>query len=352
MEARNNNTRERIIKALDELGKIMQALGEEKPYGSCSKLLNEAEYESLNQLINKEHVFNGWFTSQSIRQAYAAIGELLSVENITAWITQYDWTENPKKVGVIMAGNIPLVGFHDFLCVLLSGHHASIKLSSNDQRLLPSLLNVFALFLPELFERVKIVPQLKDIEAIIATGSNNSSLYFERYFGHLPHIIRKNRTSVAILTGSETTDELKGIGKDVFQYFGLGCRNVSKLLMLEKFDINRFFEAVFPYQAIINHHKYANNYDYYKAIYLMNQLPILENGFLLTLDNEDLFAPISVVYTQRFSDENAIKDYLKKEEDNIQVVVGQNYTPFGKAQHPTLSDYADGVDTMQFLNQL
>jgi hypothetical protein len=347
LDKRNN-----IISALHELGKIMKALGEDQPYGSFSKLLSEAEYIAFQELIQKEQAYNGWFTPLSIRQSLSAHGEQLLRENLAPWVNQYDWSTQPKKVGVIMAGNIPLVGFNDFICVLLSGNYPYIKLSSNDQRLLPNLLKILELFLPDLFENVKFVAQLKDIDAIIATGSNNSSLYFERYFGHLPHIIRKNRTSVAVLRGDESSAELKGLGADIFQYFGLGCRNVSKLLVTKEFEMDRFFEAIFPYQDIINHHKYANNYDYYKAIYLMNQVPILENGFLLTIENKDLFAPISVVYTQQFTDEKAIEHYISQEQENIQVIVGNGYIPFGEAQKPTLMDYADGIDTMQFLNQL
>lgn len=348
----NIEKRNKIIKALNELGKIMLALGQGKSYGEFSKLLKEDEYQNLQELIEREKIYNGWFTPSSVKKSLSAHGEQLLTENIKPWISHYSWSNQPKKVGIIMAGNIPIVGFHDFLCVLLSGHEPVIKLSSNDQRLLPALLDVLALFLPELYETVKIVPNLKSIDAVIATGSNNSSLYFEKYFGHLPHIIRKNRTSVAVLTGEETDEELSELGKDIFQYFGLGCRNVSKLLLTKDFNLDRFFEGIYPFQDIINHHKYGNNYDYYKAIYLMNQMPILENGFLLTIENEDLFAPISVVYIQRFETIQAIEQYIAHEKNNLQVVIGRNYTPFGKAQQPKLQDYADGIDTMHFLNQI
>ncbi|MCC5922236.1 MAG: acyl-CoA reductase [Crocinitomicaceae bacterium] len=352
MELGNKNRRNNIISALNELGKIMQALGKNQPYGSFSKLLSEEEYTDFQKIILREQAYNGWFTPLAIKQSLFAHGEQLLSENLAPWVNHYEWSNTPKRVGIIMAGNIPLVGFNDFICTLLSGHHPYIKLSSNDQRLLPNLLKILELFLPDLFEKVKFVSQLKDIDAIIATGRNNSSRYFERYFGHLPHIIRKNRTSVAVLRGDESLDDLKGIGSDIFDYYGLGCRNVSKLLLTEEFDLNRFFEAVFPYKEIINHHKYANNYDYYKTIYLMNRVPIIENGFLITTENKELFAPISVVYTHRFSNEEAINDYLFQEKNNIQVIVGRDFTPFGKAQKPSLMDYADGVDTMLFLNQL
>ena len=196
------------------------------------------------------------------------------------------------------------------------------------------------------------MPQLKDIDAVIATGSDNSARYFEKYFGHLPHIIRKNRTSLAVITGDETDEELKLLGSDIFTYFGLGCRNVSQLLVKEGFDLDRVFGAIIDYSPIINTHKYANNYDYYKAIFLMNKVKVIENGFLLTQESADLFAPTAGLNIHYYSNEEEVANYLATNKDKSQVIVGTNYTPFGKAQKPDLTDYADGVDTLRFLENL
>jgi hypothetical protein len=251
-----------------------------------------------------------------------------------------------------MAGNIPLVGFHDFLSVLMSGNIAVIKLSSDDNRLLPVLIEMLLLLQPELDERIFIVDRIKNIDAVIATGSNNSARYFEKYFGHLPNIIRKNRTSVAVLNGNETETDLMELGKDLFTYFGLGCRNVSHVMIPHDFDLDRLFKAIVDYGDIINHHKYANNYDYYKAIYLLNREEFMENGFVLTKETKVLFAPISVINYQRYTTKSEVVDFIGDYREEIQVVVGLDFLPFGKAQSPTLTDYADGVDTMAFLTKL
>lgn len=345
-------SRQKLVKALSELGNTMVLFGENAPYGKFHGLLDETFYDKFNQAIKKEKIYNGWFTEDAVRKSLLEQGTWLSETNLNEWLSNYSWSEKPKSVGVIMAGNIPLVGFHDFLAVLCSGHKAKIKLSSDDSRLFPFLLEVLMLFLPDVEAYVSIAPHLKQIDAVIATGSDNSARYFEKYFGQIPNIIRKNRTSVAVIDGSEKEEELHALGKDVFTYFGLGCRNVSKLLLPEDFDMNRFFKAVLPFAEIVHHNKYANNYDYHKAIYLMNQETVIENGFLLTKETTELFAPIAVLYLQRFESKDKVKQYLQENEDKIQAVIGHDYLPFGSAQCPTLTDYADGVDTMQFLEQL
>lgn len=346
-------TQNKKIVALDQLGKIMRLLGENHPWNSYESGLIETEYETLNTLIRKQFVLNGWFTEEAVRFSLKALGEELKKEQLERFTQNYCHSSTPKKIGVIMAGNLPLVGFHDFLCVLLSGNKIIIKLSSDDKTLLPALIDILIKLLPELSEFIEIsVGKIGAIDAIIATGSGNSMRYFESYFGHLPHLFRKNRTSLAVLDGTESNEELEALGKDIFTHFGLGCRNVSKLLIPEDFDLNRFFSAIVPYGEIVNHHKYANNYDYNKAIYLMNLEKMLDNNFLLLKESDELFSPLAVLYYQRFKNQEEVNNYIEKEKENLQVIVGHEYHQIGTAQCPTLFDFADGIDTMAWLQSL
>ncbi|EHQ29418.1 hypothetical protein [Mucilaginibacter paludis] len=260
------------------------------------------------------------------------------------------------KVGLILAGNIPLVGFHDVLCVLASGNRALIKASSNDARLIKYILNLLVEIAPEFETRFSFVERLANFDAVIATGSNNTSRYFEYYFGKVPNIIRKNRNSVALLTGNETKEQLFMLGHDIFDFFGLGCRNVSKLLVPAGYDFVPFFEAIEPHQPIINHHKYNNNYDYNKSIYLVNGDKHLDNGFLLVKEDERLASPLAVLYFEYYDNLPAAVNRLADLSESIQcivtheaVAVSNQVVDFGKSQQPQLWDYADGVDTMAFL---
>ncbi len=343
----------KTIAALDQLGKIMRLLGENQPWNSYESGLIETEYEALNNLIRKQFVLNGWFTEEAVLFSLKALGEELNKEQLERFTQNYTYSSTPKKIGVIMAGNLPLVGFHDFLCVLLSGNKIVIKLSSDDKTLLPALIDLLIQLLPDLKEFIEIsVGKIGAIDAIIATGSGNSMRYFESYFGHLPHLFRKNRTSLAVLDGTESNEELEALGKDIFTHFGLGCRNVSKLLIPEDFDLNRFFSAIVPYGEIVNHHKYANNYDYNKAIYLMNLEKMLDNNFILLKESDELFSPLAVLFYQRFKNQEEVNNYIDKERENLQVIVGHGYHQIGTAQCPTLFDFADGIDTMAWLQSL
>jgi hypothetical protein len=344
--------RDKLINSFSELGKAMVSFGESAPQQDMNPFLADPFYEKLNSIILREKHFNGWFTEEAVRESLLNLGVLLTKDKLKNWLSNYYSVETPKRVGLIMAGNIPLVGFHDFLSVLMSGNIAVVKLSSDDNRLLPVLTEMLFQLQPELEERIFIVPQIKNIDAVIATGSNNSARYFEKYFGHLPNVIRKNRTSVAVLNGDETEEDLKELGKDLFTYFGLGCRNVSHLMIPQDFDLDRLFGAIVEYGDLINHHKYANNYDYYKAIYLLNREAFLENGFVLTKETAALFAPISVINYQRYNTKSEVVDFLGEHREEIQAVVGSDFLPFGKAQSPGLTDYADGIDTMEFLAKL
>lgn len=343
--------KERLITTFSTLGEGMVKWGENAEKEDFNSFIS-VYVDRVNEIIKREKPHNGWFTEDAVRSSLYHLGIRLNKEELSSWLKDIELFKNPKKVGIIMAGNLPLVGFHDFLSVVMSGNIAVVKMSSDDNRLLPVLIEILKALQPDLEERIQIVDRVNGIDAVIATGSNNSARYFEKYFGHLPNIIRKNRTSLAVIEGDESKEELEALGKDVFTYFGLGCRNVSQILIPKDFDLDRFFGAIVDFGDIINHHKYANNYDYHKAIYLMNQEKLIENGFVLTKEDNCLFAPISVLLYHRYANESEVKDFIVQHEEEIQVVVGKKYTPFGKAQSPELDDYADGVNTIEFLSEL
>jgi Acyl-CoA reductase (LuxC) len=295
---------------------------------------------------------NPWFTAEHIELAVHNIAhEFLDKDKLTAWVGNYLLPQRTRKVGMVMAGNIPLVGFHDFLCGYLSGHLLHLKLSAKDELLLKHLINILAGWDATIADHVHIQDRLNGCEAYIATGSNNTARYFEQYFAAFPHIIRKNRTSVAILDGSETADELDGLARDVFSYYGLGCRNVSKIHVPYDYDFTKLLPALGAYERLMGLHKYKNNYDYYLAIYLLNRVPYLTNGSVLLVENEVPFSGVSVIHYQYYRDKDALIAELRGSEE-IQSIVGRGFTPFGTSQRPALSDYADGVDTMAFLCSL
>lgn len=320
------------IALLERLGHYMQGLDE--------------AWETAQQRAVQA---NGWFTPGSITQAVGNIvSRFLQADALQAWIAPYPVATAPKKVGMVMAGNIPLVGFHDFLCGFMSGHRLLLKLSGKDEVLLKHLVEKLMEWEPAVAGQVTIADNLKGCDAYIATGSNNTARYFEQYFGKYPHIIRRNRTSVAILDGSETAEELYRLADDIFTYFGLGCRNVTQVCVPQDYDITKLMDACNKYADMIHHHKYKNNYDYYLAIYLLNKVPYLSNDSLLLVENALPFSAVSVLHYRRYDDKNALLQELSSSED-IQCIVGHGQTAFGAAQSPSLSDYADGVDTMAFL---
>lgn len=257
-----------------------------------------------------------------------------------------------KSIGLILAGNIPMVGFHDVLSVLLSGHRALIKPASDDRILLPFLLGILAEIEPRFSDAIRLVDKLENPDAVIATGSNNSARYFEYYFGKYPHIIRKNRTSVAILSGNETDEELVRLGSDIFSYFGLGCRNVSKLYVPKGYVFDRFFKGMEQFGYLMQHNKYMNNYDYHRALFLLNQESFLTNDFLLLREHREVSTPVSVLHYESYANGADLNAGLETVQDQIQCTVGIGHLPFGTAQCPGPMDYADGVDTMDFLTGL
>ena len=314
--------------------------------------LTEEEKETLHNGAARN---NPWFTKDSVNLALQGISLFLKQENLHQWIAPYHIGQTGgKKIGIAMAGNIPLVGFHDLLSVLISGHIAVAKLSSQDSYLLPKLTEWLIEINPAFKERILFVDLLKNTDAIIATGSDNTARYFEYYFRNIPHIIRKNRSSCAIIMGEESQSELTALGPDVFSYFGLGCRNVSKIFIPEDFDITSLFEAWDSYKDIIHHHRYANNYDYQKSIMLVNKVPFLDNGFLLITENQNLVSPISVLHYETYHDQEEMHAKIEIQKEKIQCIVSangwfNNSVSFGKAQMPELWDYADGIDTLKFL---
>lgn len=313
--------------------------------------LSEDDFQTIaTQAASK----NPWFTNGSVRMAVDSIRSFLDHKKLEAWLAPYGEITQPKRVGVVMAGNIPLVGFHDSLCVLISGHHLLAKTSSKDSELPVWLLNKLIEIEPRFKSRIQTVEQLKNMDAVIATGSDNASRYFDFYFGKYPHIIRRNRTSVAVLSGNETPEELALLGKDIFSYFGLGCRNVSKVLVPQGYEIRQLFPAWQEFENIIHHHKYCNNYDYQKSIMLVNSTPFLDNGFVMLHETDRLVSPISVVYYSYYATPDELNQYLTSNQEKIQCVVGNPpaTVPFGQAQYPTLTDYADQIDTLAFLTQL
>jgi hypothetical protein len=320
--------------------------------GSHLAALSSLELETIATNARNE---NTWFTQESVEKSIKWIATHLTAENLSPWIAQYKEAETGKQVALILAGNIPLVGFHDILCVLISGHRALIKLSSKDQYLTKYLIEKLIAIEPGFRERITIAEQLKNFDAVIATGSDNSARYFNYYFGKYPHIIRKNRTSIAILTGQETSQEIENLAADVFTYYGLGCRNVSKVFLPAGFNFETFFPSWETYSGVVNHHKYANNYDYQKSILLINRVPFLDNGFVMLQESDKIVSPISVVYYEYYTSDAELKDKIAATKDKIQVIVGKTElcsVAFGAAQCPQLSDYADNADTMKFLASL
>ena len=293
---------------------------------------------------------NGWFTRTELERAFRQWANALKPDAVRNWTQDIAETRRVYRVGVIAAGNIPLVGLHDALAVLVSGHHLVFKPASGDRVLMETVLQFLAAQSDDLAARITIAEdKLGKVDVVIATGTNNTARYFDYYFRDIPKIIRKNRTSVAILTGDESVEEMHALGHDMLDYFGLGCRNVSKLLVPEGYDIQKVIGGVVEHGKVIDHHKYCNNYDYNRALFLMDRVPFLDNNFLLFREEQALFSPLSVIHWHRYGSEEDADEYLKTHENEIQVVVGHGHLPFGQTQLPGLDDYADNVNTLDFL---
>lgn len=295
---------------------------------------------------------NSWFISEYIELAVENIvANFLQPDLLQSWMAGYNITEDPKTVGIVMAGNIPLVGFHDFLCGFLSGHNLKLKLSAKDSTLLNTIIAQMALWEPGITDQIEVAEMLKGCDAYIATGSNNTSRYFEQYFAKFPHLIRRNRTSVAVLDGTETQEELQLLAQDVFTYFGMGCRNVTQLCVPKGYTFDGLLKVFDSHESLMMHHKYHNNYDFHLAVYLLNAVPCLTNGSVLIVPNDIPFSAVSVLHYRTYTNKELLIAELQQSQD-MQALIGHELMPFGSSQKPSLSDYADGVDTMQFLCSL
>jgi hypothetical protein len=325
-------------------------------------IINNPIQKLLGEAVRNSSENNPWFTQNNIFKAISAMGKSLAENEINHWLSNYaDNLFHPGKqltIGVVMAGNIPMVGFHDMLCVLISGHKLNAKLSNDDRFLLPALFQILKTIEPAFEEQVTFTTdQIHVFDAVIATGSNNSARYFEYYFRNYPHIIRKNRNGIAILSGSETAGQLASLGEDVFAYFGLGCRSVSKIFLPWDYPVPLILDAWEPYAYLSNHSRYMNNYAYRKNVFLINTMKHYDNGFVLLLPSDAFSAPIGVVNFSYYQPDFESQSYLDENRSHIQCVVGADSThpahvDFGNSQQPRLWDYADGLDTIKFLQSL
>ena len=356
-----------IINAFSQLGHFLRQFThgrepeKEAVQGNLARL-NRKFHKGFSDLLEQEPVLNPWFTRENLELSLSGIAAMLEEEVLRRWLDAYDIKpiapEERRTVGLVMAGNIPLVGFHDVLAVLSAGHRVLARPSSKDDRLIRELAGILQFMEPDLGSRISFAEdKLSGMDAVIATGSNNSAPYFEYYFRNIPHIIRKNRNGVAVLSGKETKEELAALGRDIFSYFGMGCRNVTKLYVPEDYDLKILLAELENYQHLYQHHKYGNNVDYYRSIYLMNRIPILDNGVLLLKEDSSTASPVGVVFYERYSDIGKVQSELEQHRPRIQCIVSiipeiEGAILPGTTQIPMPWDYADGVDTIRFLMEL
>jgi len=351
-------TTENRIEAFVKLGDFLGQFQLDKIEKNDHVLLNDLFFDAFKMQIKRAKESNAWFTEENVIHSFSSWSKILNYENINKWLSKYNLeNKHPKNIGVIMAGNIPLVGFHDFLTVLISGNHIMVKQSSTDKYFLPLIAKYIEHVESQFKGSITFTEEkLIGFDAIIATGSNNTARYFDYYFGKYPNIIRQNRNSIAILTGKESENELEKLGEDIFRYFGLGCRSVAKIFVPKNYDFDKLFKAIYPYKDLINYKKYQNNYDYNKAVYLMSQFKLIENGFLMLKEDASYSSPIASLFYEYYDNEDQLKLKLTSEKESIQCIVGNldinNIVSFGETQKPQLWDYADGLDTLDFLQKL
>ncbi|MEW6773099.1 MAG: acyl-CoA reductase [Bacteroidota bacterium] len=321
----------------------------------CNRNQKDKYYSLIETSVYQAEVHNPWFIERFVKVILSHIAEMTKKESIEKLIDDFKPSQKPKKVLVIAAGNIPMVSFHDVMCVLLSGHYLVFKPSSKDKVLMKTIFNILSDIDVTIKERVFIqddVISSNEIDAVIATGTNYTAAYIHQYFSKYPRIVRNNRTSLAIINNTTTDDELKKLADDILLYFGMGCRNVSKLFVPEDFDIQRIFKSVLDYGFFMQHHKYMNNYEYYRSIYLLNRESFLENNFLILKETTALHAPVANLFYERYKHIEDVHQFIQQHKDEIQCVVGKNFVPFGKAQFPDILEFADGINTKEFLMSL
>ena len=321
-------------------------------FSSLGELIKNSLDAKFEEKINQAIQLNPWFTKHHIKTSFDSISQMIEEENLVNWIGSYNLSETKSKdVLIITAGNIPIVGFHDLLCVLISGHKAILKISSKDNILMKYIIELLISIDSRIADYIVIVDDIvkNKYDALIATGTDNSSKYFNYYFKDYKSIIRKNRRSVAILNGEETGEDLKQLAKDIFLYFGLGCRNVSKLYLPSGYNTDRLFNAFFDYKDVINHLKYSNNYDYNKTVYLMNSEKLLDNGFVLLKEDKSIQSPVATVFFEYYNNRSELNDFIEENKVLFQCIVSKDDIEFGQTQFPKINDYSDQVDTIEFL---
>ena len=345
--------KDEIIKSFVQLGSVLDYLSSSDLNNNVPFPLTQELIEEFNHCVKYQKRTNGWFTEENVRLAIKNHAINLTDKKLNDWQSEYGFAKSTKTVLVIMAGNIPLVGFHDFISVLMSGNRVMCKLSSDDSTLLPLIAEILLKINPKFIERISFVAGVASgFDAVIATGSNNTIHQFRNYFKNHPKILRKNRTSLAVIRGDEDDKDFQRLGNDIFNYFGLGCRNVAHLILPNNFDLNKIFKNITSFGDIIHHNKYANNYDYYRAIYMLNKVKFLENNFVIFMQSMELNSPVSVLNYHYYDSQEDIEKYLAQHNESIQVIIGKDFTNFGNSQFPLWTDYADKIDTMQFLLDL
>ena len=338
------------IKAFNKLGELFADISSQKKDSKYNEWI-PVFYKKIKQAYQ----YNNWFTTENCLLSLKNWSKELTTKNLSKWVNNYDINESPKKtIAIIMAGNIPLVGFHDFLCVNILNFKCVIKMSSDDKILLPVIVDFLEFVLPGFKKNIKFTEKpLKSFHGVIATGSNSSFKYFEYYFKEYPKLLRKNRHSIAVLNGNENKENLIDLGNDIFHYFGLGCRSVSKIFVPKNYNFDLLFESFFEFKEIIKHNKYANNYDYNKAVYLLSEEKFIENGFLILKKDNKLGSPIASLFYETYDSISEIKEYINKNSDFLQCIVSNsilpNSIPLGSSQNPKIDDYADNIDTLNFL---
>lgn len=308
--------------------------------------------EELQAEVHRAYVYNNWFTKKNTEKALFNIATyFLNAEKLTSWLKNYTLpsTDKVKTIAIVSAGNIPLVAFHDILCVLITGNKLQLKLSEKDKILLPFLLNKLIEIDQSFSDKIEYCERLKNFDAIIATGSNTAAQHFQYYFGKYKNIIRKHRNAVAILDGTDTIQDIEALSDDIFDFFGLGCRNVSKIYVPENMDLEILKIGFEKQRNLMEHTQYMNNLDYQRTIYLMNQIPMLDVDFINIVENKSLYSPIACLHYERYKHKEEVENNLKLQQENIQCIIGKDTIPFGKSQQPSLSDYADNVDTLEFI---
>ena len=342
--------RSEIIEHLTLLGQLMHQVGQSNP-PDVEKFSQKIILE-IEETVQTEIYKNGWFNASNVRNSLAGISAWLTLDQLEDFTRDQPFYRFEKQVSLILAGNLPLVGFHDVLCCLLMGCKMHIKMSSNDQRLLPVLLKALVELNPSYLDCIELNPiKLAGHDAVIGTGSDSSLLHFQSYFKDIPNLLRGNRTSVAVIDGTETPQELEALGKDIFNYFGRGCRSVTHLMVPNAYSMDRIFSAILPYEEVLQNKKYGNNYEYHRAVFLLSQQSLLDNGFLLMKETKELQAPIAMLYFHRYIDKAEINAYLALHHYQIQCIVGKGFLPFGTAQRPRIHDFADQVNTLEWLSK-